>query len=279
MMLGQAAGNAAALALKDNLPVQEVDVEKLQADLRAQGAVLDYNFVPQIGISWSPKNPQPGQPVTFSLVEKEVREPLVDYWWDFVGDGSVGSTTANSTHTFPTEKLHHVSVIVKDAEGRRNLVSAEVPVGSGTAADVTIDDRDAEVFGAWEGTYPMLDRKTRAPDFFFGVGDRELERYPKEGEPLVAKFAPHVTVGGRYRVCLGFRPAKKQAEDLPVVIRHANGETTVTVDQRETASPFYWFPLGDFRFEPGHPAAVEIPNRETKGKTVIDGVRLVFLGD
>ena len=279
MMLGQAAGTAAALAIEGNTSVQKVNVEKLRADLRAQGAVLDFHFEPQVEISWSPKNPQPGQPVTFSLVEKDVRAPLTDYWWDFVGDGAVASTAANPTHTFQTEKLHHVSVIVKDAEGRRNLVSAEVPVGSGTAADVTVDDRDAEVFGAWEGTYPMIDRKTRAPDFFYGLGDRELESYPKENEPLVAKFAPAVKVAGKYRVCLGFRPDKKQAQDLPVVIRHAGGETTVTVDQRETDSPFYWFPLGDFRFEPGQPAAIEIPNRETKGKTVIDGVRLVFLGD
>jgi hypothetical protein len=38
--VGQAAGTAAALAARDDLPVADVAVEELQASLTKQGAVL-----------------------------------------------------------------------------------------------------------------------------------------------------------------------------------------------------------------------------------------------
>ena len=41
MMLGQAAGVAAAQALADGVAVQEVDIPRLQARMRALGAKID----------------------------------------------------------------------------------------------------------------------------------------------------------------------------------------------------------------------------------------------
>jgi hypothetical protein len=42
MILGQAAGVAARLAIDENRPVQQIDVTALQARLRQQGAIFDY---------------------------------------------------------------------------------------------------------------------------------------------------------------------------------------------------------------------------------------------
>jgi hypothetical protein len=40
MMIGQAAGNTAALAIQDHIPVGKVNVSTLQKKLRAQNAIL-----------------------------------------------------------------------------------------------------------------------------------------------------------------------------------------------------------------------------------------------
>jgi hypothetical protein len=41
MAMGQAAGTAAALAVRDRVDVRDVAFEKLAAALRAEGAILD----------------------------------------------------------------------------------------------------------------------------------------------------------------------------------------------------------------------------------------------
>jgi hypothetical protein len=41
MILGQSAASAAALALDENVPVQQVDYDKLKAQLLADGQVLE----------------------------------------------------------------------------------------------------------------------------------------------------------------------------------------------------------------------------------------------
>jgi hypothetical protein len=41
MAMGQAAGNAAAMAIDGGIGVREIDVAALQAALRAQNAILD----------------------------------------------------------------------------------------------------------------------------------------------------------------------------------------------------------------------------------------------
>ena len=44
MILGHAAGIAAALAAKGNLAVQDVNIAELQARLREEGAVFEYGI-------------------------------------------------------------------------------------------------------------------------------------------------------------------------------------------------------------------------------------------
>jgi hypothetical protein len=42
MMLGHAAGIAAQLAIRDHAPVQDVQIEDLQRQLKAEGAIFQY---------------------------------------------------------------------------------------------------------------------------------------------------------------------------------------------------------------------------------------------
>ena len=63
---------------------------------------------------------------------------------------------------------------------------------------------------------------------------------------------------------------------MPVTIRHADGETTVTLNQRKKpAVDELLEPVGTFRFEKGRKGQVEIFNRDTNGYVVIDAVQWV----
>jgi len=278
MMLGQAAGDAAALAIDEKTSVQGVNVPKLRDVLRKQGAILDFNFQPQIQITWTPERPQPGEPVKFSVKTGEMRDPIKQVWWDFTGDGTVGSGQNDPTFTFSDDKVHEVSLLMEDAAGRRQLATASIPVGKADIADVTVDDRSGEFFGKWDGTYSKLDRQTMAPDVFLGLGIQYLQAPPRSSEPLIARFATTLPRGGRYELCLGFRPARHQAKTLAMVVHTAEGPKELTVSERENKSPFYWMPVGEFAFEAGKGVTVEFPNRDTQGQVVIDGLRFVYRG-
>ena len=41
MAIGQAAGTAAAISAKDNVPLKNVDIKKLQQQLKNDGAIID----------------------------------------------------------------------------------------------------------------------------------------------------------------------------------------------------------------------------------------------
>ena len=65
MMLGQAAGDAAHLAVAGKTTVQKVDVQQLRALLRKEGAVLDAGYQPPVRVAWTPERPAVGEEVHF----------------------------------------------------------------------------------------------------------------------------------------------------------------------------------------------------------------------
>ena len=65
-----------------------------------------------------------------------------------------------------------------------------------------------------------------------------------------------------------------RAAIVPVVIRHADGETKVTLNQKKKPSVDDLLePIGTFRFEKGRAGWVEISNAGTDGFVVIDAVQ------
>lgn len=277
MMLGQAAGNAAWLASKNAIAVQKVDVKELRNVLRKEGALLDCAYQPQVRVSWTPKNPKPGEPVKFSVIEDEVRTPLEHIWWDFAGNGKISATGANAQTAFKLNKTYPVSLLVEDKENRRRWVAVEVPVGAAERTDVTIDDFDAERSGRWDGNFPKT--KDRVPDVFTGPGmSYELM---KEGtvSKVSATFRPKLIRSGRYEVSLAFRPAKGQAKATSVVIKHAGGEAKLKIDQTKETTPFPFVSLGEFRFNKGGDASLTLMNTAAGGRVVMDGARWTWLGD
>jgi len=281
MMLGHAAGDAAHLALAGKSSVQNVDPQKLRALLLQEGAILDAGYQPPVKIAWKPEHPHPGEPVQFQVETGPIRDPLTQISWDFSGDGKVGAQGEKATQSFTMEKVHTVSVVVEDQVGRRRLVTASVPVGVAEVRDVTVDDFDAALFGRWDGTFPdyLPGPAFRYSDIFLGPGiQRDVVRNGKKA-PARARFQPVLPAAGRYEVCLGFRPSKRQASNVPVTIRSADGVKRLTADERTETTPFNFAPLGEYRFKAGDGGFVEITNGNTDGNVVVDGVRWIWLGE
>lgn len=281
MMLGHAAGDAAHLALSGKTSVQSVDATKLRQLLLQEGTVLDAGYQPPVKIVWSPERPHSGEAVRFHLEKGALKDPLTKISWDFAGDGKVAGEGERMEHTFTADKMHTVSVVVEDQAGRRRLVSVNVPIGTAPARDVTMDDFDAELFGRWDGAFPdyLPGLALRYSDIFLGPGiQRDVIRAGKKA-PARARFQPTIPATGRYLVCVGFRPSKRQATNVPVTIKGADGVKKTTVDERTETTPFNFTPLGEFRFKAGDAGFVEIANGGTDGSVVVDGVRWVWLGE
>jgi hypothetical protein len=289
MMLGQAAGNAAHLAVAKKTSVQDVNVPALRALLRDQGMILDAGYMPPVKIEFTPAHPKAGQQVTFKAVRGELKSPLAKLSWDFEGTGHLGAEGETATYSFSLEKPYTVSLVVQDEVGRRRMVSVTVPVGAAMSerADVTVDEFDGELTGQWEAAYPELPLRTRdnaaviTPDIF--VGPCVHFSGPRGGGrdgPVRATFRPMLPQSGRYEVCIAFRPSAKLATNVPVTIRHARGEERLTLDQRHAATPFVFTSVGEFHFEAGRAAtSVELTNANADGRVAADAVRFVWRGE
>lgn len=281
MMLGQAAGSAAHLAFSEKSAVQKVDPSKLREILLKDNAVLDAGYQPPFKLFWTPAQPKPGEKVVLKIIAGTLKDPLQKTVWDLEGNGKVSAEGERVVHTFSLEKVYTVSVLVTDSAGRRRLTSAEVPVGSASARDVTMDEFDADLFGRWEGATPdyLVTKPLRYSDVFTGPGiHADVVRLGKKS-PARARFQPILPRTGRYQLCIGFRPSKVQATNVPVTIRSGDSTAKLTVNQREETTPFNFVPLGEFTFKAGTAGFVELSNGNTDGRVVIDGMRWVWLGE
>ena len=287
MMLGEAAGNAAHLAIDTKTSVQDIDVTALRKLLAGSGMMLDAGYMPEVAIEFSPAHPKRGEVVRFVARRGDLKSPLTKIAWDFAGNGRVGAEGNDVRHTFSLEKRYTVTLVVEDAAGRRRAVSVEVPVGlTADRGDVTVDEFDAQLDGRWEAAYGELPLKggpaVITPDIFFGPGVHfsGSRGGGVPGGPVRARFTPNLSRAGRYEVCVGSRPNPKLATNTPVTIRHADGETVVALDQRTSQSPFAFTPVGEFRFARGAtPGFVELTNVGADGRVAADAVRWVWVGE
>lgn len=271
MMVGHAAGVAASLAHKYGHTVQEVEIERLRHVLREQGQILDAPFEPRVGFTWEPKSPGPDQPVAFQISELEVRDPLVKFWWDFDGDGTVDSKDRSPIYVFAKSKSYTVSLLVADGSGDRSRYCTHVvSVGGSEEGDVTLDEGDEGVTstGGW--------RKSSAIGTFYGPSYYHDDNQDKGKRK--ARYRPNLPRAGRYLVCLSFSPGENRASKVPVTIHHRNGETVVILDQRVKSTVFPFVPVGEYTFDAGTEGFVLISNEGTDGYVLYDAVRWVWVG-
>jgi hypothetical protein len=131
---------------------------------------------------------------------------------------------------------------------------------------IVVDDLDAERRG--------FDRGSAAHSVFVEAGYHHDDNSGKGQQS--ARFTPDLPAAGRYRVLIAYPNNNNRASNVPVVIRHADGETKVTLNQKKKPSVSDLLePVGTFRFEKGRAGYVEISNTGTDGYVVIDAVQWI----
>lgn len=111
---------------------------------------------------------------------------------------------------------------------------------------------------------------TTAP--FVGEGYRHDGNEAKGDQ--TARFQPDIPKTGKYKVSIAYTALKNRATNVPVLVHHADGSNTVTVDQqKQPPANGLLYPLGVFRFEKGKEGFVEFSNKGTDGHVIIDAVQ------
>ncbi len=270
MKLGQVCGEAAALARQTGKAVQEVDVEVLRQRLAANGQVLQANRRPVAAFRVAATLPLlSGTPVLFNDASTDPDGRIVNWYWDFDGDGEVDAREANPGFTFTHTMSYPISLRVRDDHGDlSDIVVQQVPVTGGPPGvpPVVVDDDDAELTGAWNqsGSNPG----------YVGAGYRHDGNANKGSRQ--ARYALRVSQAGRYDLALSYTHHSNRASNVPVTVRSAEGEAAFTLDQRQAPEARVFHVLGTFSFTPDAEGSVEISNAGTDGYVVIDAVRLTW---
>ncbi len=117
--------------------------------------------------------------------------------------------------------------------------------------------------GAWM-TSDKAEDKFRAQYFFMAPGGRGRVEY-----------VPELPAAGRYKVFAWWNTRGQRHGAVPYLIRHADGEDTVTVDQRRQGG--LWVSLGEYRFGK-EGVSLSVIAEGYPSYVVADGVRFVKAG-
>lgn len=129
---------------------------------------------------------------------------------------------------------------------------------------IVLDDESLERTGEWQ--------QSSSVGGFVGSG------YWHDGHEgkKVARFTTVLNAAAEYEVRLAYTPNPNRATKVPITIRHADGETTVTVNQQKMPAIDKAFTsLGKFRFAAGQAAMVTISNSGADGYVVVDAVQFL----
>ncbi len=130
----------------------------------------------------------------------------------------------------------------------------------GQLAGIVVDETAATLVGTWQYS-------THTPPYV-GLGYLHDQ---KDGKGLKSvTFTPELPRDGLYEVRLAHCYNIRRATNTPVTIHHADGDTSVRINQQDVPEHGRLFrSLGTFRFRAGKSAWVRISSDGTDGKYVI----------
>ena len=158
------------------------------------------------------------------------------------------------------EETKQANVTLKTA--KKELRKVEEATGK---AGVYIDDLEAEIIGDW--------MKSTSNKTYFG--DNYIhDKGEGKGQKKVI-FAAELEEAGEYEVRFGYTAGTNRSQKAPVTIEHANGPTTIRVNQREKPPINDNFKIiGRFQFNAGK-AVVSVSNENTSDVVIADAVVFV----
>ena len=148
--------------------------------------------------------------------------------------------------------------------------SPGLPKSSRSFPAIVKDERSAEIEGDWLFS-----------QFFQNYIDEGYyhDGNTNKGEASLT-FRPEIPVPGLYEIRLAYSPAASRSSKTPITVHHAEGETTILVDQREPLEEYGRFrSIGQFQLLPGDENFLRITNKDTDGYVVVDAVQWYLLGD
>jgi hypothetical protein len=95
-----------------------------------------------------------------------------------------------------------------------------------------------------------------------------------------ATFKFTVEKTGRYEVRISYPANPNRATNVPVVVRHGGGETSIQVNQKNVPKIGGLFePLGRFELTQGEEYRVVVSNEGTDGYVVVDAVLILPIAE
>ncbi len=175
-----------------------------------------------------------------------------------------GGVTQFTDERLAASTRYHYRVYASSAAGATPTLigeaSATTPDSDDAAVDITIDNRAARLVGRWSSS-------TQTP------GYQGPDHLHDRNDGVDGKSVLYSTSleAGRYEVFATWPAAPWHAGAVPIDVTHAEGTTTVFVDQRKGGGQ--WMSLGTYRFDSS--ANVRIRNDYNGGYVIADAVRLV----
>ena len=133
---------------------------------------------------------------------------------------------------------------------------------------IVVDEADAELVGEWQYS-------THTPPYV-GIGYLHDMKAGKGTKSVT--FTPKLPRAGWYEVRLAHCYNVRRSTKTPVTIHHADGDTTVTINQQQEPEHGCLFrTLGRFRFEAGRKGWLRVSNDGTEGDKVVIADAVQFL--
>lgn len=133
---------------------------------------------------------------------------------------------------------------------------------------IVVDETAAELVGEWQYS-------THTPPYV-GLGYLHDMKAGKGAKSVT--FTPELPMAGWYEVRLAHCHNIRRATNTPVTIHHADGDTTVRINQQEEPAHGHLFrTLGAFRFEAGRKGWVRVSNEGTEASKVVIADAVQFL--
>ncbi len=133
---------------------------------------------------------------------------------------------------------------------------------------IVVDEAAAELVGEWQYS-------THTPPYV-GLGYLHDMKAGKGSKSVT--FTPMLPKAGWYEVRLAHCYNVRRSTNTPVTIRHAEGDTTLRINQQEEPAHERLFrSLGKFRFEAGRAGWVRVSNEGTEPNKVVIADAVQFL--
>ncbi|MEC9092333.1 MAG: DUF1553 domain-containing protein [Planctomycetota bacterium] len=152
-----------------------------------------------------------------------------------------------------------IAALKKKRPSSKTLLSKNLP-------GVVVDEEQAQLTGKWQ-------RSMFTKNYIDKGYQHDLNQAKGKKRALFKASLPNA---GTYEVRLAYTPGSNRARKVPVTVFHADGQTSVKVDQTKSPPLLGRFvSLGRFSFTKESAARVLVETKETTGHVIIDAVQFL----